>query len=138
MLSRASLELIAPPEDVWAFVSEPYNLPDWWPGLGSVEPDRRGFAAGARWLVRMREPSLFRSAEAEDTLLVTAAEPMRFAFELVRARIRAELRLDAAGAGRTNAHLLVEEPFSVAFRRGRRAKDALDLLYDSVQTAAAV
>ena len=36
-------ELLAPRADVWAFLSEPYNLPDWWPGIGGLQPDRRGF-----------------------------------------------------------------------------------------------
>jgi uncharacterized protein YndB with AHSA1/START domain len=135
--SRASLELLAPVEDVWAYVSEPHHLADWWPGIGAVEADRRGFSAGARWRVRFAEPSLLRRAEAEDTVLVTAVEPSaRFAFELVRARVRADLTLRPSGS-RTQAALRVEEPFTLGFSRGRRAMDALDRLYDLVQTGAA-
>ena len=52
--------LLAALADVWAFVTEPYNLPDWWPGVASVKPDRRGLAAGARWKVHgTTRPSLF-------------------------------------------------------------------------------
>jgi uncharacterized protein YndB with AHSA1/START domain len=29
---EAARELLASRADVWAFLSEPYNLPDWWPG----------------------------------------------------------------------------------------------------------
>ena len=135
--SRASLVLLAPLADVWSYVSDPHHLADWWPGLGAVEPDRRGFAAGARWRVRSAEPSLLRRAEADETLLVTVVEPAsRFAFELVRARVRVELSLAAAGADRTLAELRVQEPFTLGFSRGRRAKEALDRLYDLVQTAA--
>src|SRR5215471_16685575 len=99
--TRASRELLAPPEDVWAFLAEPRQLADWWPGVGAVEPDRRGLAVGARWRVRRRESTLFRNAEAEDTLVVTVADrAARFGFELVQARLRAELALVPAGAGR--------------------------------------
>jgi hypothetical protein len=136
--SRASLEFLAPFEDVWAFVSEPYNLADWWPGITTIEPDRRGFAEGARWKVRSSAASLFRREAAEDTLLVTAAEPRCFAFELVRGKLKADLRLDPAGPARTRADLRVEEPFSFGFRRGRRAKDALARLYDLLQTGATI
>jgi uncharacterized protein YndB with AHSA1/START domain len=135
--STASIELIAPVNDVWSYLAEPYHFADWWPGIGTVEPDRRGFATGARWSVRSSEPSLFRRAEAEDTLLVTAVEPTtRFAFELVRAKTRAELVLAPADASRTRAELGIEEPFTLGFSRGRRAQDALDRLYDLVQTGA--
>ena len=138
-VSQASVELLAPVGDVWRYLSEPYHLADWWPGVGTVEPDRRGLAHGARWSVRTSEASLFHRAEAEDTLLVTTVEPeSRFAFELVRAKIRAELTLAPAAGDRTRAELRVHERFSLGFSRGRRAKDALDRLYDLVQTGAAL
>ena len=136
---RASRELLAPPEDVWGFLSELRHLADWWPGVAAVELDRRGVAAGARWKVRSRGATLFRRRHAEDTLVVTAATPMaRFAFELARARVKADLLLQPAGPGRTSAELRVEEPFSFGFRRGRRAADALARLHDLVQAAADV
>ena len=49
---EAARRLLAPREDVWAFLAEPHNLADWWPGIAAVEPDRRGLAAGARWQIR--------------------------------------------------------------------------------------
>jgi uncharacterized protein YndB with AHSA1/START domain len=135
--SRASLELLAPIEDVWRYVSEPHHLADWWAGVDAVEPDRRGFADGARWRVRSAEPSLLRRAEAQDTLVVTAVEhSSRFAFELVRAKVHAELALVRTTPERTMAELRVEEPFTLGFSRGRRSKDALARLYDLVQTGA--
>ena len=138
MRSSASVVLLAPPEDVWAYVAEPYNLADWWPGVASLEPDRKGLARGARWRVRTSEPSLLRRADDVDTLLVTAVEPRaRVVFELVRARIRAELSLARAEGERTRAELRVQEPFTLGFSRGRRAKQALERLYDLVQTGAA-
>ena len=58
---QASRELLASRADVWKVLAEPYNLASWWPGIGGLEPDRRGFAAGARWHVVGRDrPSLFR------------------------------------------------------------------------------
>jgi uncharacterized protein YndB with AHSA1/START domain len=135
--ARGERELLAPPEDVWSFVGEPYHLADWWPGLAAVEPDRRGFSAGARWRVRFRKATLFRRADAEDTLLVTAVDPLsRFAFELVRARTRAELTVASAGSGRTRAELAVSAPLLVGFSR-RLPKDALQRLHELCQTAAA-
>ena len=50
--AEAERELLAARADVWAFLAEPYHLADWWPGIPRVEPDRRGFAPGARWQVR--------------------------------------------------------------------------------------
>ena len=138
MRTRASVELLASADDVSAFLAEPHNLSDWWPGIATIEPDRRGYAQGARWRVRTSEASLFRRAQAEDTLLVTAAEPKRFAFELVRAKVKADLRLEPAGPSRTAAELRVEERFSFGFRRGWRAREALARLYDLVQTGAHV
>jgi uncharacterized protein YndB with AHSA1/START domain len=136
--SRAELELAAPPGDVWRFLAEPRHLADWWPNLAAVEPDRRGVAAGARWRVRSREPTLFRRAYAEDTLLVTAVElERRFAFELVHARLRAELALAPAGEGRTRAVLEVSGPLLLGFSRSL-AKDALARLGSLCQTAASL
>src|SRR5207249_873445 len=54
VLREAARELLASRADVWAFLSEPYRLSDWWPGILGLEPDRRGFAPGARWKVRYR------------------------------------------------------------------------------------
>ena len=48
-MREASRELLAPRADVWAFLAEPFHLSNWWPGITGVEPDRRGFAPGARW-----------------------------------------------------------------------------------------
>jgi uncharacterized protein YndB with AHSA1/START domain len=135
-VARASRELLAPPEDVWQFLVEPRHLADWWPGIGAVEPDRRGLAHGARWRVRRREASLFRRAQAVDTLLVVAAErPRRFAFELVQARLQVELDLAPVAAGRTLAELSVEGPFLLGFSRSL-PKTALAHLHDLCQTTA--
>ncbi len=132
----ASIQLLAPPADVWRFVSEPRHLADWWPNLASVEPDRRGFGAGARWRVRARDASWLRRANDEDTLLVHAAETNhRFAFELARAGVRVELELVAVEPDRSNATLTVATGSFLPVSRKLPA-DALVRLRALVQTAA--
>ena len=131
---RGSRELLASPEDVWRYLSEPYHLSDWWPRIATVEPDRRGFAAGARWTVRSSEPTYFRRAASEDTLLVKEARPMSiFSFELVKAKLKAELVLEQTGPAATSAELSVSGPWLFGFSRSL-AKDALDRLHALCQT----
>src|ERR687895_990430 len=112
-------ELLAEPQDVWAFVSEPHHLAAWWPGIAAVEPDRRGFAPGARWTVRGGpRPGLLRRAHGSQLLLVREIEPReRFAFHLTRDRLDVELRLARSGPDRTLAHLTVRSPWLVGIRR---------------------
>ena len=132
----ASVELLASPADVWAFLSEPHHFPDWWPNVAFVEPDRRGVSAGARWVVRSRDSTWFRRANAEDTLLVHVAEPeKRLALELVRAKVHADLALTEVASGRTRAELTASGSILAGFTRSL-PRDALDRLHDLVQTAA--
>ena len=132
----AERTLLAPIADVWAFVAEPYNLPDWWPGVSGVEPDRRGLAPGARWTVLGPDrPTLLRKPDASGMLLVLDVVPMRrLAFQLVSQRIDIELELREAAEDRTEATLVVES--SLFAVRRTIARDALSRLYDLVQTAA--
>jgi uncharacterized protein YndB with AHSA1/START domain len=121
---------------VWTFLAEPRHLADWWPNVASVEPDRRGLALGARWRVRSRRSTWVRRAEAEDTLLVQAVEPgRRFAFELVRTRLHAELLLIDRGSGRSRADLSASWPLRAGLPRSL-PRDALRRLHALVQTAA--
>jgi len=130
----ADRTLLAPLEDVWAFLAEPYNLPDWWPGVSGVEPDRRGLAPGARWKVLgPNEPTFFHKPDAAGTLLVLEVVPMsRIAFQVVSQRVDAELDLQGAEQGRTTVSLVVEAPF-LSIRR-TFPRTALGRLYDLVQT----
>ena len=132
----ADRTLLAPLEDVWAFLAEPYNLSDWWPGVSGVEPDRRGLAPGARWKVLgPNEPTLFRKPDAAGTLLVLEVVPMsRIAFQVVAQRVDAELDLQEADGDRTAVSLVVDAPF-LAVRRSFPGQ-ALGRLYDLVQTGA--
>ena len=123
---------------MWRFLAEPYHLADWWPNLVAVEPDRLGLAAGARWRISSHRATLLRRADSEDTLLVVAVDPgSRVAFELIRARMRAELTLTPSGPDRTRADLQVTGPLLLGFSRGI-ARDALARLRNLVQTAATV
>ena len=136
--ARASVELLAAPQDVWRFLAEPYHLADWWPNLVAVKPDRLGLAAGARWHVASRQATLLRRADHDDTLLVLAAEPYsHVSIEFVRSRLRAELTLTPSAPDRTRAELEVTGAFLISFSRSI-AKSALTRLHNLVQTAATV
>src|SRR5712691_2617094 len=116
---QSERELLAPRAYVWAFLAEPYNLPDWWPGISGLQPDRRGFAPGARWhIVGENRPSLLRRPNMSGILLVLAVEPYeRFAFQLTGERLDVELRLSEPETKRTLARLSVSGPVLVGLRR---------------------
>jgi uncharacterized protein YndB with AHSA1/START domain len=125
--------LIAPLDDVWAFVAEPFNLPDWFPGVSGVQPDRRGMAPGARWQVLGPDrPSLLKRPDAGGKLLVLDVVPMRrIAFQLTGQRLDAELELEQVGEG-TRAALAVDAPFLTVSRSFPHR--ALQKLYELCQT----
>jgi uncharacterized protein YndB with AHSA1/START domain len=133
----ASRTLLAPLGDVWAFLAEPYNLADWWPGIAGVQPDRRGLAPGARWqVVGPSQPSYLRRPQMNGTLLVLEVAPLeRIAFQLPSERIDAELELRATDVRRTAAMLTLEVPWLAGVRRSFPHR-ALDRLHALVQTAA--
>lgn len=130
-MSEASRELLAPRADVWAFLAEPYHLADWWPGITGVEPDRRGFAPGARWKVQATKRNVFVGRRPVETmLLIREIDPFeRWRWHLLAPRTDAEIRVRAAGEERT----LVTVTSS-----GREAHVAIRRLYDLVQTAASL
>jgi uncharacterized protein YndB with AHSA1/START domain len=134
---QASRELLAPREEVWRFLAEPYHLADWWPGASGVQPDRRGSTVGARWQVTGgREPTFFRRPGAATTLVVTAAEqPRLFAFHLAQDRLDVRVELEPAAADRTRVLIMVEGPWLIAYRR-TLARRAASRLYALCQTAA--
>ena len=134
---EATRELLAARADVWAFLSEPYNLPDWWPGISGLQPDRRGLAPGARWqIVGDNRPSLLRKPNMSGTLLVLAVEPYeRFSFQLTGERLEADVRLSAPQPERTLVQLTVSGPALVGLKRSMPER-ALARLHGLVQTAA--
>jgi uncharacterized protein YndB with AHSA1/START domain len=117
--------IVAPIDDVWSFLAEPYNLADWWPGVSGVEPDRRGLAPGARWkVIGPNQPSYFRRPQATGTLVVLDVSPLeRIAFQLTAERIDADLRLRAIDERSTEVSLVVDGPWLVGLKRAfpRRA-----------------
>jgi uncharacterized protein YndB with AHSA1/START domain len=131
--------LLAPLADVWAFLAEPYNLADWFPGVSGVEPDRRGLAPGARWkVIGPNEPSYLRRPQATGTLLIVDVVPQeRIAFELTGDRISADLTLRAVDTDRTEASLVVDGPWLIGLRRSfpKRALDRLHALLRSGEAA---
>ena len=128
-MPEASLELLAPRADVWAFLAEPYHLADWWPGITGVEPDRRGFAPGARWKVAATSKNVFVGRRRVETmLLIRDVEPYeRWSWHLLAGKLDVEVRLRATADDRT----LV----TVATSKGS-PREAVKRLYDLVQTAA--
>jgi uncharacterized protein YndB with AHSA1/START domain len=137
MRVQAVRELLASRPEAWAFLAEPYHLPDWWPGVSGVHPDRRGSAAGARWqVVSSSEPTLFRKPESAGVLVVKASEPPRlFEFELLADRLNVRVELEASSANRTLAAVTVEGPWLLAYRR-TLARRAVSRLHALCQTAA--
>jgi uncharacterized protein YndB with AHSA1/START domain len=130
-VKEASLELLASRKDVWAFLAEPYHLPDWWPGITGVEPDRRGLSPGARWKVISSKHNILAGRRPHETmLLVRDVEPFeRLTFHVLSPKLDAEVRLRTTAPDRTLVTVLSS--------RGR-ADRAVKRLYDLVQTAASL
>jgi uncharacterized protein YndB with AHSA1/START domain len=130
-VSQSTLELLAPRADVWAFLTEPYHLSDWWPGITGVEPDRRGFAPGARWKVLATKRNFLAGPRpTETTLLVQEIDPYeRWTWHLLEPKTDVEIRLRSVGEDRTAV--------TVSTSRGS-AGAAVKRLYDLVQTAASI
>ena len=128
-MREASLELLAPRADVWGFLAEPYHLSDWWPGITGVEPDRRGFAPGARWKVHSTKRNVFTGSRVVETMvLVREIDPFeRWTWHLLQPATDVEVRLHACTEERTRV--------TVGVSRGNPAP-AVKRLYDLVQTAA--
>jgi len=128
-VSEASLELLAPRGDVWGFLTEPYHLSDWWPGITGVDPDLRGFAPGARWKVHSTKRNIFTGTRVVETLvLIREIDPFeRWTWHLLQPATDVEVQLRAVADDRT----LVR----VAVSKGNPGL-AVKRLYDLVQTAA--
>ena len=105
--------------------------------VACLQPDRRGFAAGARWRVLgENRPSLMRKPNMSGTLVVLAVERYeRFAFQPTGERLDVELRLSEPQPGRTLARLRVSGPMLIGLKRSLPGK-ALGRLHALVQTAA--
>ena len=139
----ATRELLAPRPDVWALVSEPYHLPDWWPGYTGVRPDRRGLAHGARWTVmRSAAPGLLRRPGGEGLIVVKeAAVGLELRWHDVQQGYDAGIALaNADDETRTRATAYVEGPWWRLLLEGARPlpERALARLHDLCQTTASL
>jgi uncharacterized protein YndB with AHSA1/START domain len=137
--AAAVRELLASPEDVWALLAEPYHLSDWWPGYTTVQPDRRGLAAGARWqIVRSRESGLLRRPGASGLIVIEAVEPGRaLSWRDLEQQFVAEVRIAASGR-QTRAALTLDAPWWRLLVEGLRdmPRESLARLHALCQTAA--
>jgi hypothetical protein len=126
---QASLELLASRPDVWAFLAEPYHLPDWWPGITGVQPDHRGFAPGARWKVHATKWNPLAGTRGVETMLLVREVDQfeRWTWHLLQPATDVEIRVQAVAPDRTRV--------TVAASRGKPAV-AVKRLYDLVQFAA--
>jgi len=135
----AKRELLAPREDVWAFLAEPNHLSDWWPGVRGVQADRRGLAPGARWRIHgLGRPTYVagRRPDVAGTLVFLEVKPPEFAaWQFVEGRIDVELQLTESQPDRTRAELTVSAPLLGGLRRSLPHK-ALTRLYALCQTGA--
>jgi uncharacterized protein YndB with AHSA1/START domain len=125
----ASLELLAPREDVWGFLAEPYHLADWWPAITGVEPDLRGFAPGARWKVRSWKKNIFAGRRFTESMVLIREIDLyeRWTWHLLEPETEVEVRLQSVAPDRT----------LVTVTSSRRdAQLAVRRLYDLIQTAA--
>ncbi|HEV2726772.1 MAG TPA: SRPBCC family protein [Solirubrobacterales bacterium] len=70
----------APPEEVWKLVSDPYNLPRWWPRTSRVENvDAKPGGKRTQW-TKVLQASEGRSVRA-DFRCVSSAEGERYVWE---------------------------------------------------------
>jgi len=70
----------APLGEVWELVSDPYNLPRWWPRTSRVENvDRKGGGRRAEW-TKVLETAEGRGVRA-DYRCLSSAEPERYVWE---------------------------------------------------------
>jgi uncharacterized protein YndB with AHSA1/START domain len=138
MKIEASRRLLAPRDDVWALLAEPYHLSDWWPGYTAIRPDRRGLAPGARWtVVRSATPGLLRRPGGEGLIVIESVEPtLALAWRDLEQRFTA--RIDVATVDReTEARLTLDASWWRLVVEGlRRApQQGLARLHELCQTA---
>jgi len=149
--AAATRELLAPRDDVWAFVSTPGRLADWWPGVFAAQGE------GDHWTIEGDERAgLTRVAspgddEREETVNVGLNPPGSLELRFERSGYHVHLALEATGAQRTTTTLTIEqqdqqetlaerleEVVGLALRGpdDAFAESILDRLYELCQTGA--
>lgn len=102
MTYEHELEIERPPNDVYAFLSDPENLPHWQSEVLEVRRESDS---------RFREVRTFVGRRIESILEVTAAEPGReFSLRSASGPVRFSVRhlLEPAGEGRTRLRVVGE------------------------------
>ena len=138
MTEEVTRVLLAPREDVWALVSEPFHLPDWWPGYTGVEPDRRGLAENARWTVmRSRRPGFLRKPLGKGLVLVRRVAPNReLSWHDHAQRLDMGIRLEDEGRQTKATAWVSGSPWRLYAEGGHALpRQALARLHDLCQTA---
>jgi carbon monoxide dehydrogenase subunit G len=100
MTYEHELEIERPPDDVYAFLSDPENLPRWQSEVLEVRRESD---------TRFREVRTFVGRRIESTLEVTAAEPGReFSLRSASGPVRFSVRhlVEPAGEGRTRLRVV--------------------------------
>jgi len=137
----------APPSEVWKLVSDPYNLPRWWPRTARVENvDPKPGGKRTQW-TKVLQTSEGRSVRA-DFRCVSSAEGERYAWEQDLAGTPFERHLKALRvevglrerAGGTEVSLTEEQSLKGMSKLGsplmRRARGAvLDEALDGIEGA---
>ena len=138
MKEEASQVLPVSREEAWAVVSEPYHLPDWWPGYTGVEPDRRGLAENARWtVVRGSRPGFVRKPRGTALILIRRVSPRsELSWHDLAQKLDMGIRLEDEGQG-TKATAWVSGPVWRLYAEGARSLPARAAarLYDLCDTA---
>ena len=116
--------IAAPVDRVWALVSDPHNLPRWWPKVLRVE-DVSGRGARSRWTAILatesgnRVRADFRStASTEDERYAWSQDLAGTAFERILASASTEVRLKPADGGSTSVSLETDEKLKGLSRLG--------------------
>jgi uncharacterized protein YndB with AHSA1/START domain len=141
---EASRELLAPVEDVWQLLADPYHLPDWWPGYVGVEPDRLGVAEGARWRIvrgstQAASSSLLRRAGGVTTIVITrVVDGSLLAWHDTEFGLDAEVMVSPAASRHAEVRVRLEGSRMRILSEGLRSvpHQAVRRLYDLCQTAA--
>ena len=112
---RATRELLARPDEVWAVLAEPNHLAEWWPGIRAVQPDRRGLAPGARWRIQMQGRTNAIVGRRPDVtgmlVFLEVRRPELATWQFVDGKVDVELRLSESGRDRTRVELIVSASF---------------------------
>jgi uncharacterized protein YndB with AHSA1/START domain len=138
--------LEAPIGDVWKLVSDPYNLPRWWPRVGRVENVEGGGGRRTRW-TKVLETAEGRGVRA-DFRCVSSAERERYVWEQELAGtpferhlngLQVEVRMRERDGG-TEVSLTEEQSLKGMSKLGsplmRRARgDVLDEALDGIERA---